>query len=361
MPSNEPHAPVEVEYPGPTTLAENDSTDCERPSWLDRQSESLCRVLLIGLCLSSAATLVAKHHWIADLLANLRVQQVIGVTVLLLMSIVTRRWRVSMIAVVLLAIHIPWFSAAFPTSRGGPEHDSRSDEVTVTVINVLTQNPRHDLVLQELMLLDSDVVAVLELSTGLSNYLQSALGDRYPHVMLRPKDTSNFGIGLFSKYPLRDEDLFSTHEGIHSIAATVTVEGNSYRVFATHPLPPMNAGLFQDRNRQLNDVAERVVSHRRRVERVSSIVVGDLNLTPWSPWFAEFQDQTGLVRALDRFSLQPTWYRYQSFPFGLVLDHCLCDPDLECRGYEIGSDIGSDHRSVTVRLRPRDAAAARAK
>lgn len=363
MSSNESNAPVDADRPSSTALAGQQSRDEARPSRLARQGQSLCRAFAFGLCFSSALTLLAKHHWIAELLANLRIQQVIGIAFLLLLSMVTRRWRVSVIALALFAIHLPWFLAAFPASREKLTDDtsSRSGEVVVAVVNVLTQNPRHDLVLQELVRCDADVFAVLELSTELSIYLESAVGDRYPHSMLRPKDTSNFGIGLFSKFPLRDEGLFSTHEGIDSICATVTVNGNSYRVFATHPLPPMNAGLFQHRNRQLQDVAERVVAYRDRANHGSTVVVGDLNLTPWSPWFADFQDQSGLVRAIDRVSIQPTWYRYNSFPFGLVIDHCLCDPSLECRGYEIGSDIGSDHRSITVRLTPRESASARTK
>ncbi|MGI9474389.1 MAG: endonuclease/exonuclease/phosphatase family protein [Rubripirellula sp.] len=316
-------------------------------SWTERQLRPCTRLLMLGLGFSTLATLLAEFHWFADLLANLRVQLVFGILGLIVLSLACRYWRAVAIAIVLLAIHLPWFAAAFPRAETATPGD---DVITITVVNVLTRNRNYDGVIEELSREDPDVFAVLELSPPLASALNSELGVQYPHRVLRPLATSNFGIGLYSKHPLRDEVVFASQPGVDSIAATLDIGSQAYRVIATHPLPPMNHALFECRNAQLQHVADRIASFQANAEDVPVVLVGDLNLTPWSPWFSKFQNQADLARGIDRFTLQPTWYRFNAFPFGLVLDHCLADKTLICQKYEIGDDIGSDHRSITVQL-----------
>ena len=61
------------------------------------------------------------------------------------------------------------------------------------------------------------------------------------------------------------------------------------------------------------------------------IVMGDLNLTPWSPLFSDFETSTELTRAGRGYGLTLIWYaRVETFAMGLVLDHCLISDDLRC-------------------------------
>ncbi len=81
------------------------------------------------------------------------------------------------------------------------------------------------------------------------------------------------------------------------------------------------------------------------------IVLGDLNLTPWSPLFSDLEASTELTRARHGYGLTPTWYaKVGTFAMGLVLDHCLISDELECVSHRVGADIGSDHRAVIVGL-----------
>ena len=81
------------------------------------------------------------------------------------------------------------------------------------------------------------------------------------------------------------------------------------------------------------------------------IVLGDLNLTPWSPLFSDLEASTELTRARHGYGLAPTWYaKVGTFTMGLVLDHCLISDELECVSHRVGADIGSDHRAVIVGL-----------
>ena len=84
----------------------------------------------------------------------------------------------------------------------------------------------------------------------------------------------------------------------------------------------------------------------------SVIVMGDLNLTPWSPLFRDFLIAADLHDASRGHGLTPTWYRWPFFPFGLVLDHGLASQDIVCTKRAVQGDVGSDHRPVTFEFTP---------
>ena len=217
--------------------------------------------------------------------------------------------------------------------------------------NVLTSNSRQDAVLKQIKSANADVFAILELGTPLHQRLEKEIATAYPHRVTIPQDGGNFGIGLYSRYPMSNVESFSTNEeSIPSISATVESDSTSWRVIATHPLPPIGASGFHSRNEHLQILADRVAEFRRVASNTPVIVMGDFNLTPWSPLFVDFESSSGLKLAGGDNQIVPTWYTQQMFPFGLVLDHVFISDDLRCVGREIGRDIGSDHRAVVVAI-----------
>lgn len=298
----------------------------------------------VCLVLATAATCLAPYHWVADLLANLRVQQVMVLILFGAGLVVFRRWRWSAAMGLCLIVHLPWLVAGGRATGMG---DAAEKSFTVMVSNVLSHNHRHDDVIADIKGHEPDVVAILELSSSLAAELETQLGAQYPHRIVRPMDAGNFGIGIFSRHPIEQSEVFTLNTEIESIAATFRSAGTRYRLFATHPLPPMGKRNFELRNAHLDQLAARV--HQANVrETLPTIVVGDLNVTPWSPHFWQFLKAAGLDRASGRFTLTPTWYRFPAFPFGLVLDHVLVSEGLRAIEHSVGPEIGSDHRSVTV-------------
>lgn len=310
-------------------------------------------IVCLGLC--TFLSLFSSHFWLADLLANLRVQLVLIGLLVLLVGMFLRQWRLAMIACVVLALHLSWFATAFPSAA---KHESVGHLVTVTSVNVLSGNVQHDRVIADLIEANPDVIAVLELTSALDHKLRQDLPE-YQHAITSAKNEGNFGVGVYSKYPLANTVLFESVEAIESIAVTVVVDQvggtiQKFRLFVTHPLPPMNAALFEKRNRQLEDVADRIHEFRQQASGIPIVLLGDLNLTPWSPWFLELQSRSGLVRGISNFTLEPTWYRFPMFPFGLILDHGLIEPSLVCTDFQVGKPMGSDHRSITLRIASAD-------
>ncbi|MCG8652771.1 MAG: endonuclease/exonuclease/phosphatase family protein [Pirellulales bacterium] len=304
------------------------------------------RGLVSVLGIATALTLLARSHWLADLCANLRVQQCLALAAALAVCLVARQWRWAVAVSFCLAIHVPWFLPAAPVET---QVDAESEPLTITFANVLTRNQQHEDIVADVLRSDPDMFVILELSHSLAKTLDAHVKDSHSHSVVRPMDRSNFGIGLYSRLPLEEYEVFTLNTKIESIAAKIRVNGKVHWIFATHPLPPIGRIRYRVRNEHLQQLAAKI---RETVNdpSVPTILVGDLNLTPWSPHFDSFQETSGLRRATTGFDVTPTWYRFPAFPFGLVLDHALISEEVICQAHDVGPASGSDHRSVTVTL-----------
>jgi len=303
------------------------------------------RFVAVMLGSTTLVTLFAQHHWLADLLANLRIQQCLVLLAVVFTCLMFRKWAWFAMVLACLVVHLPSFRSVLPElSNRRPS----TELLKITTANVLTQNQRHRDILTDILSRDPDVFVILELSQSLAETLESEVSSTYPHSIVRPMDGANFGIGLYSRHPIVDADVFALNTEIESIAATIQLHGNPCRVIATHPLPPIGARGFRLRNEHLQQLGAKIRNAIENSPETPIVLVGDLNLTPWSPHFAMFEIDSGLRRAFNRPSVTPTWYQYPFFPCGLMLDHVMISDKLTCKSHLVGPDIGSDHRSVTV-------------
>jgi endonuclease/exonuclease/phosphatase (EEP) superfamily protein YafD len=324
------------------------SVSVVRPAhvWHSRFSRAARSLTIVGL-LASAVSIFARSWWIADLIANLRIQLILGLLAALICSIVLRDRKLTGVSALLLLWQSSWlWGAVAPVDRS-----HQGPQLTVCTINVLTQNSQHSRIIECLKEANPDVIAVLELSSGLEEQLIRELGDSYPFRLTEPQDDGNFGIGLFSRFPFQESRVFHlTVPLVPSIQAVIKWNSRTVRLVATHPVPPVNARFFRSRTRHLQLLAERIQTFREGKADEPVIVVGDLNLTPWSPLFGDFLAESELRNGSQGRGLTPTWYRWPMFPFGLVLDHGFCSYDLVCTGRTVHGDVGSDHRPVTFRF-----------
>ncbi|MEZ6124419.1 MAG: endonuclease/exonuclease/phosphatase family protein [Planctomycetaceae bacterium] len=300
---------------------------------------------VIGMICSTLA-FAGRIHWIADLCANLRVQLLIGLLVTALASAFSRRFRIAALQLVFAAATLPALSFGIPrTSEAGGTVLLR-----VTTANVLTTNRRYDDIQAEILEMNPDVVAIVELGEGLARHLGADFQTQYRFSNTSPDDHGNFGIGLYSRYPLEDcVRLDLLEDDLPTLAATVVKDDQRFHVVAVHTLPPMSDARFRHRNDHLKQVAAYVTSRRNNHPKIPVVVMGDFNLTPWSPIYHQFAAEAGLTS--DRLlNWKPTWYAFPGFPFGLVLDHVFTTADLTSIGRNVSPEAGSDHRFVTVDL-----------
>ena len=304
----------------------------------------------------SILPLFARHWWVGDLIANLRVQLIIGMLGATLLLLITRRWRMMLVVTALTLWQSTALHSAFQTADTSEQSSSAVDSATaaqdepglrVFLANVLTRNQQHDQIIAQIRAANPDVIAILELSSVLEASLHREFSLTHKHFVSESQDDGNFGIGLWSRYALSDARVFHLNAPIlPSIEADIELPSCTIHVMATHPLPPIGGRNFGHRNQHLALLAQRVQKQRQVEPTHPVILLGDLNLTPWSPLFEDFLALTGLQNAAKGRGLQPTWYRWPAFPFGLLLDHGLHSRDLRCDRRAILAANGSDHRAV---------------
>lgn len=340
---------------GPSDPLKGTGSACVRSSLL-----SGIAVVLMAL---SVLPQFARWHWMCDLVANLRVQLICGLLAYCGLCTMRRLWR----TVALVGAIIVWqASALLPAFRSPaaapPQTGSSPSKVTldsqppsgisVLTMNVYTWNRRNDQIVRQIQSARSDIFTVLELNSQLQTRLEQEFGQTHKHSVGESQDDGNFGIGLWSRYPFVHADVIRLSEDwLPSIEAEIQLPNHRIRIISTHPVPPMGQRGFELRNRQLNVLADRVAAFRSYHPRDSVIVVGDLNLTPWSPVFDDFLTRSGLKNAASGHGLEPTWYRWKFFPFGLLIDNGLYAGSLQPEDRAILPDMGSDHRGVLFRWR----------
>ncbi|MDU9416616.1 endonuclease/exonuclease/phosphatase family protein [Pseudomonas sp. zfem005] len=145
---------------------------------------------------------------------------------------------------------------------------------------------------------------------------------------------SPFGLALFSRLPLkRCQVLELTGPAAGYPYLRAELEDGTV-VFGLHPPPPLGADLALARDESLRQLAERIAAEGPEV-----VVLGDLNVTAYSPRLRDFLDNAGLRLTSPR--IRPTWW-----PGMLGLDHILVRGERPVRAVGALPWRGSDHRAV---------------
>ncbi len=283
---------------------------------------------------STGSTAVSALLWLLDLAAHWQWLFAIGLVVLCvtigLAAHRDRRWW----ALVPLAAAPLWTASPVLPDAG----DKASPELTVIVANVHAGNRDPRPLLDWLATAPADVVVLLELSPAYAEALARATPD-YPHRELLPDD-SPFGIGLLSRRPLAGFETHASADDIPFLLAMLDTPQGQARLIAVHPMPPLQPHWRHERDLLLEVAA-------RDSRELPTLVVGDLNATPWST--ALLSPRTRDLRRTTGFA--PTWRPFGGRWFGLPIDHVLASPHWQRVHAERGPDIGSDHLPVRVALR----------
>ena len=172
----------------------------------------------------------------------------------------------------------------------------------------------------------------------------SALAKHYPFSEVVPRQGA-FGIGVLSRHVLHHVEVLDLgHPSYPAILARLHAGERRLALLAAHPPPPVADALFAARNDQLRELAG-------LIHGIASpkVLVGDLNTSPWSPYFSRLLRQSGLANARDGFGILPTWPSFFR-PAMIPIDHCLISPGVGVKHMTTGPDIGSDHLPVIIDL-----------
>ena len=318
--------------------------------WDSRMGESASkRVTLLGTCVSAGAVacvatllgFAGRFWWVFDLFSHFRVQYLLSLSLVVLLTLLARRFRASgvlgLFAAANLACIFPYYLPVDSTVHSG------STALRFISLNVHTANDRFDLVKQLMRDRDPDVVLLMEVNAEWIEAMEE-LRPVYPHQQVEPRE-DNFGIALYSKRAFTTCGIvYLGRAEVPSVVGEVEVAGRRLTIVGTHPLPPMSAAYTAFRNDQLDAVAQYMAAATG-----PKIVMGDLNTSPWSHCFGRLLSRAELADSSRGRGVHATW------PTNLIwlripIDFCLVSDGIVVNDKQVGTDVGSDHFPLIVDL-----------
>jgi len=299
------------------------------------------QVIAAGALVLTAASFLGDRYWLLELLTHFRFQYVCGALLLFAVAVTRRRPGSTFIALfVATANLIPMLPYVMP---GTASAQAGQFSLRIMSLNVHFRNGDHAAVRALIEHEDPDIVGLSEVSHGWIDGL-AALTAEYPHTLLRPDDGAH-GLALYSRVPMQEVETSPYVEAGIQTAITVDVELPTSRATLTlaHLMAPTSPGKAALRNLQIEKIAEMAGTYPND----NQILIGDLNITPWSPYYAQLQQDAGLANAAAGRGYLPTW------PAGLYalqipIDHILLSDGFQVERIRSAAPFGSDHLPIVA-------------
>lgn len=308
------------------------------------ESTTLARILILllgGVAFATVCALLAPLGWPFELFAHFRIQYAASAALIALGFVVARRSGAAVLAAALAIFHaLPLLQFA---RADAPVAACSGPAFTVATVNLLYRNPDRQPVLDWLASEAPDLVVVQELTPEWATALSGVTGYGHRRMLVRE---DAYGIGILSRWPFeRIEPVDLADDGLPSLSGVAVMAGQRIGFLGLHARWPVTPRLLAARDGALRRSVRLV-----RGQAFPMVILGDFNLTPFSPAFTRFEAQSGLHDAMGGWRWRPTW-RAGFWPLALAIDHVLVSPSLCVERAEVGPPIGSDHRPVIARLR----------
>ncbi len=317
----------------------------DRPSsWIAEFVTRRAVTLSVLLAITTILARGARWHWALDLFSHFPLQTAVGALGLGVVLLGLRRPKAALLPGAVLAVNValllPVYWPARQPTWSGPV-------IRAVSANVLRSNRRHEDVIRYVRSVDPDVFLAMEVDTEWLAAMEP-LHEAYPYRIEQP-GSGAFGIALFSRVPIEEgEVVVSAVSGAPMIRATLVFGERRLSFLGVHPLPPVKSGTAELRNGQLREIAALA-----RSVPAPCVLMGDLNITPWSPYFRDLLNDTGLRDARQGFGIQPSWPEFSGVVkfLQIPIDHTLVSEDVEVVGRRLGPNVGSDHLPVELEFR----------
>ena len=307
-----------------------------------RVTRTLSSGLAVGLIALAAASVLGcfgAAWWVFDLAANFRVHYLLAALAgLAAAGLLRRRWLALAAGVLALgnaALVVPWLGAPAGELRAA------DDILRVVSCNVRSGNPRVDACAQAVAALSPDLLCVFECSAEDVEAFVAALPG---HACVQEPRDDPSGIAVLTRLPIVDVAVRAFGpQWIPAIELRLAHGDRTLSAAIVHPPPPVNGMLSRARDEVLTEVGAWA---RRRVE--PTLVVGDLNATPWSAAMRRIlADRT--LTPLPGSALRGT-YRASWGPLALPIDHVLASREWIATHARTAPGPGSDHRLLVADL-----------
>lgn len=296
------------------------------------------------VCLASLAGFLGRRSWFLELFSHFRVQYLVLLAFATIVFVAGGRFPQAIASGLFAFVNILLVAPLYVKS---PVHESSNPGLTgqdayrVLLANVLQTNAAFGSIRHLIRTEQPDFIILIEVNKTWIDQLKSVL-DAYPFSRM-PLREDNYGIALFSRFPPTFSEV--RHFGaaqVPSIITTFNLQQQRVSILATHPPPPKTKQAAGLRNIQLAEIAEYI--HTLQGE---ALLVGDLNMTSWSPHFSDLIQNSRLRDSRKGFGMQNTWPTNRRL-LQIPIDHILVSKGVVVLSRRIGQFNGSDHYPVLL-------------
>lgn len=256
-------------------------------------------------------------------------------------------WPATALGVVALVALVPeYWPRSAPSADGVPR-------LRVATVNLSADNADYTAMAASLRELDADVLVMPEFTTPWAMQLEQSFANDYPHRWLAaPDESSGFDvtgvrIAVWSRIPGAGD--FEVRKS-YGCQARVTLRwgGRAFALFAIHPWPPYPRRQYDGVRHERQGLLDWI-----RGERLPTIVAGDCNAAPLSPFIRRLRE-CGLDLASETVlgSAPTTWPMNDATKtlLRIAIDHVLYGDAFTALGFRRGLQNGSDHAPVLAEL-----------
>lgn len=301
--------------------------------------DGLFILVTVLLILASLAGYLGQFNRYLELASHFRLQYFVASFCPLFYFIIKRQeWKFSL-SLFCLLINLfeiaPWYLPP-PNANEIP-----GQKLRVFQSNVDKYSHQYPKVISLVREENPDIAVFVEVGQKGAKELE-VLHDILPYSIAN-QDVNIDGTAIYSKLPLTNTSVKSLGGGRKSVLADITLQGKVISIIAVHPSTAVGQAYFEERNKQLEAIADYVAKVK------SPVVVGDLNVTMWSPYYKHFVAKAGLRNARLGFGILPTWPTFRPL-LSIPIDHCLVRQDIKVLNIHTGRQVGSDHLPLITDL-----------
>ncbi len=294
----------------------------------------------VVLVVASVATLAARLHWFLDLFSHFRWQFVLAAVIAAPLAWLCGMRTLAVGCAATLLVHLP----ALGMQRLGdalttlPAIGDLAGVRTLRVVsfNVLYSSRAYAPLIAYVERTSPDVVCLYE-TTGDWKRQLAPLTEKFAFSLFAG-DGPRTGLACMSRSaPLRVVPPPADVRAAPWLSFELDLGGqyvNVYGVHLAHPVSPTGAASH---NRQLLALGRELGTSDR-----PAIVVGDFNMSPYSPFSSDFAAASKLRDCSSGRPLEPTWPTWFA-PLWIQIDRCFVSPDVSVARYQVDPAIGSDH------------------
>jgi endonuclease/exonuclease/phosphatase (EEP) superfamily protein YafD len=306
-------------------------------------------LLTLTLLAATSCAAGARYFWLFDLAVHFRVQYAAMGLFGFIVLLVARAPAWALLALGVAAVNAMYAAPTLVTHPvslprvAGEAATGDPVRLRVASINVLYANDEYSRVAEFVRRERPDAVAMLEMTAKWRQAL-AGLDKIYPH-RYQTTGVGGRGMTFWTRLPMKNVSVLPI--GVRqepAIQATLEVQGREIRVFAVHTTWPLAPASADRRNQQLLELAERA-----RAVTEPLVVIGDLNITPFSPHFQQLLVDGKLRSAAEGFGWEASWPSFFP-PAGIQIDHALVNSRVSVEHFTRGAATGSDHLPIVADL-----------